>query len=118
VKRIILSITILVFVSGCARSISQSNLYWGDYSQTLYMVKKEPGAESNAAHEKELLSIVEESNDLGTRVPPGVYAELGLFANEKGNSDAAKKYFELEQTTYPEGAALMQQSLKNKPNKS
>ena len=92
-----LAIFVLVFFSGCATKVSQSNLYCGNYSNTLYMVKKEPGEASNLAHEKELQSIVNKSNEMNLRVPPGVYAELGLYAMERGDSDAAKSYFGLEQ---------------------
>lgn len=108
----------LIILSGCVTPVSQSNLYWGNYSQTLYQVKKEPGAESNKAHEKELLSIVEESNKRNLKVPPSVYAELGIFALERGDDNAATNYFRLEQDVYPEGAVLMQRSLNIQPSDS
>jgi len=116
--RAALAALILVFFSGCATNVSQSNLYWGNYSNTLYMVKKEPGEASNAAHKEELQSIVEESKDMSLRVPPGIYAELGLYAMEEGNENAAQNYFRLEQETYPEGSVLMQHTLKDKLGKS
>lgn len=116
--RVPLVILIFVFISGCATQVSQSNLYWGNYSNTLYKVKKEPGEASNAEHEKELQSIVETSKDKNLRVPPGVYAELGIYAMERGEKDVAQEYFRLEQETYPEGATLMQQALKDKLGES
>ena len=116
--RVIFSIVVLILVSGCATKVSQSNLYWGDYSNTLYMVKKEPGEESNLAHEKELQSIVKTSTEMNLRVPPGIYAELGLFAMERGDTTLAQSYFGLEQETYPAGATLMQKTLKNKLSES
>lgn len=106
-----------ILISGCA-TVSKSNLYWGNYSQTLYLVKKEPGEASNTAHEKELQSIVEKSKDMDLKVPPGIYAELGLFAKERGDHNAAQSYFGLEQDTYPEGATLMKRALSNKSNDS
>jgi len=108
----------LILFSGCVTVISPSNLYWGNYSVTLYNVKKEPGEASNNAHEKELQSIVKKSNELNLKIPPGVYAELGVYAKTRGDYSAAQNYFGLEQETYPEGAALMQRILKNKPNDS
>lgn len=106
---------ISLLVIGCATPISQSNLYWGRYSHTLYNTKKEPGEESNQAHEKELLSIVEKSQEKNLRVPPGIYAELGIFALERGDKNAAANYFRLEQSIYPEGEALMQKALNTQP---
>ena len=101
----------LFLLSGCVTPISQSNLYWGNYSHTLYKVKKEPGEASNKAHEKELLSIVEKSNNRNLKVPPGVYAELGIFAKEREDMNASANYFRMEQDTYPEGGTLMQRVL-------
>ena len=112
--RIVFFAIVLVFFSGCAAKVSQSNLYWGNYSNTLYNIKKEPGDSSKAAHEKELNSIVQKSKELNLRVPPGIYAELGLLAMERGENDAAQNYFGLEQNTYPEGTILMQQTLSTK----
>jgi len=113
-------IGVFIFISlcGCATKVSQSNLYWGNYSNTLYMVKKEPSEASNAAHKEELESIVEKSKNMNLRVPPGVYAELGLYAMEAGDEATAKNYFRLEQETYPEGSILMQHVLKDKLSKS
>lgn len=105
-------LTLFIF-SGCA-TVSQSNLYWGDYSHTLYEVKKNPGEASNAAHEKELNHIVEKSTSMNLRVPPGIYAELGVYAKERGENSAADNYFALELATYPEGETLIKRTLKNK----
>jgi len=98
-------------LSGCVTPLSQSNLYWGNYSQTLYQVKKNPGEASNSEHEKELLSIVEQSKKRNLNVPPGVYAELGLFAMDRADSAAAINFFRMEQATYPEGSVLMERIL-------
>jgi hypothetical protein len=108
---------LLLFFSGCT-TVSESNLYWGDYSNTLYKVKKDPGDASNAAHEEELQSIVEKSKEMNLRVPPGIYAELGLYAIERGDQNAAQNYFRLEQETYPEGTILMQRILNNQLGES
>ena len=108
----------LLILGGCVAPVSQSNLYWGDYSQTLYKVKKEPGESSNRVHEKELLSIVEKSKELNLKVPPGVYAELGIFSMERGDNNAATNFFRMEQESYPEGAILMKRTLDLKPSES
>jgi len=116
-RLILFSIIILLLLNGCATKISDSNLYWGKYSETLFMVKKEPGPSSNAAHEKELQDIVMQSKELNLRIPPGVYAELGIFAKNRNEQKTAQNYFKLEQETYPEGTVLMQHTLYKKPIK-
>lgn len=110
-KFLLISTLAFLIINGCASRISQANLYWGNYSHTLYQVKKEPGEKSNKAHEKELQSIVEKSKQQSLKVPPGVYAELGIFAMERGDSNASTNYFRLELESYPESRTLMQRSL-------
>ncbi|MCP4878081.1 MAG: DUF4810 domain-containing protein [Gammaproteobacteria bacterium] len=112
--RIVLFAIVFVFISGCAPKVSQSNLYWGNYSNTLYALKKAPVDDTKAAHEAELEGIVAKSKELNLKVPPGIYAELGLFALERGDKSSAQNYFGLEQESYPESAILMEQTLKTK----
>lgn len=81
--------------------------YYGDYSSTLYAFKKEPGAETKEAHLQSLHEILEKSEKEELRVPPGIYAELGYWLAQDGNTDEAVRYFQLEKQTYPESARLM-----------
>lgn len=111
-KKLALVILPLVLLIGCAK-VSQSNLYWGDYSSTLYKVKKEPSVSSKLEHENELQEIVEKSKSMHLKVPPGIYAELGVFAKDKGKHAMAKAFFKLEQETYPESEALMKRAMQN-----
>ncbi|MCH9705289.1 MAG: DUF4810 domain-containing protein [Proteobacteria bacterium] len=96
-----------LFMSGCAASVSPANLYWGNYSETLYVVKKDNTEEAHTAHEKELTLIVEESKKRSLRIPPGVYMELGIYASKRGDKALAENYFGLEQKHYPEGGVLL-----------
>ena len=61
---------------------------------------------------------MEKSKEMNLRVPPGIYAELGLYAMERNEKNAAQNYFRLEQETYPEGTTLMQHTLQNKLGES
>lgn len=108
--KLVFGVLLIIFASGCA-TVSQSKLYWGNYSKTLYQVKTNPGDESNKAHESELMSIVEKSRDMNLKVPPGVYAELGIYASGRGDKSSAKNYFQLEQEVYPESSVLMSRAL-------
>ena len=69
-------------------------------------MKKNPGEASKKEHEKELLSIVEQSKKRNLNVPPGVYAELGIFAMDREDSTAAIDFFRMEQIVYPECRVL------------
>ena len=100
----------LLVLSGCSSTSSPSNYYWGDYSETLYDVKKYSTEETYRAHEAELLSIIEVSEQKGLRVPPGIYAELGLYALKRDDRAVAENYFALEQQTYPESTLMFENS--------
>jgi hypothetical protein len=101
-------------LSACAPMVSQSGLYWGNYSHTLYNLKNKPSDETRAKHIAELHSIIQKSKELNLRVPPGVYAELGMYTMEDGKSEQAKEYIKLELATYPESSAMVNQVLKKK----
>lgn len=116
-----ISITLLsVFVfAGCA---SQKPMYsWGNYSSSLYKLKKDPCDENLMKHKTVLLKIIEDSNEKSLRVPPGVYCEYGYILMKEGKSEEALTYFDLEEKTYPESAVFIQRlksqyiSAKEKP---
>lgn len=115
IRKTLVSLTALFVVlslTGCATKISQSNLYWGDYSKTLYNLKKEPTSETRAEHIKEINSIIIKSNELNLKVPPGLYAELGMYLLNDGKKAKADEYFNLELKTYPESKKMVSQILK------
>ena len=112
----ILLILLVVFcLSGCA---TQKPMYsWGDYSSSLYKLKKNPCDESLMKHKQVLLKIMDDSEKNGSRVPPGVYCEYGYVSMKEGKTNEALAYFDLEEKTYPESAVFMQR-LKSQCNKT
>lgn len=80
--------------------------YWGDYSETAYTYSHNPSQESLHSHIQSLLNIVEHAADKNKRVPPGIYAELGVLT---GNDDQNKavQYFQREKELFPESSILM-----------
>jgi len=81
--------------------------YWGDYSDSLYHAKKNPGVESLGKHQEALENIVEESKNRNLRIPPGVCAELGYLYAANNNTKKAIELFQMEMQTYPESTILM-----------
>lgn len=94
-------------ISGCATQTSDANLYWGNYSNTLYKVKKSPSESTKTAHEAELLKIVQVSEEKGLRVPPGVFAELAVLSAERGEESESQAYLSKETSLYPEAGTLI-----------
>ncbi|MCU7493903.1 MAG: DUF4810 domain-containing protein [Ignavibacteria bacterium] len=110
-KALIISFGLLLstFVIGCSHS--QDLYYWGDYSNTLYELKKSPDEKSMAAHTEMLKSIIENSKKLNKRVPPGVYCEYGYMLLKTNHQAEARQYFELEMQTYPESKVFIDRLL-------
>jgi hypothetical protein len=115
-----MSLLLLLIVFSMISCAPQRMYYWGDYSNTLYAVRKDANDETLLTHQKALEQIIEESNKRNLRVPPGVYAELGYIYFKQNKNDVAVKYFDLEAKTYPESQVLMTrltQAAKAKTNK-
>jgi len=103
------------FFTACA---TQKPMYtWGNYSSSLYKLKKNPCEENLVKHKQVLLKIIEDSKENGLRVPPGVYCEYGYILMKEGKSDEALSYYDLEEKTYPESAVFIQR-LKSQFNKT
>jgi hypothetical protein len=100
-----LTLFIAMFLAGCA---APSMYYWGDYSNTLYHLKKTPSDESVLKHQQALEKIIEESKTRNLVVPPGVYAELGYIYLRQNKNQIAIQHFKMEKEIYPESALLMQ----------
>jgi hypothetical protein len=102
------SILLFVFVGLLAGCVTQKPLYyWGNYSSSLYKYKKAPTEENLKAHQAVLLKIIDESNKLNLRVPPGVCCEYGYLLLKVGKEAEAMQYFDLEEKTYPESKPFL-----------
>jgi hypothetical protein len=104
-KRSALLFLLIVVLMGCA---TQKPLYyWGNYSNSLYKYKKSPTEENLKAHKAVLLNIIDQSNKLNLRVPPGVCCEYGYLLFKEGKQVEAMQYFDLEEKTYPESKPFL-----------
>ena len=106
----LLIITLTLMTFGCATS--NTSYYWGNYSSTLYNLKKDPGEESLTKHISELQRIIEKSNDKNLKVPPGIHAELGYRLAEINQNQQARIELTNEVNTYPESKTFIERVLK------
>ena len=113
IKKLSVAFIAFAWLAGCATiQVSQSGFYWGNYSHTLYEYKNSPSPETREKHIAELNSIIQKSNELNLKVPPGIYAELGMYTLEDGKKDIANKFFNQELGIYPESKVMINQILK------
>ena len=87
--------------------------YWGNYSDTLYKYKKNLTPEMLEKHKIELKTIVNKSDNLGLRTPPGVNAEYGYLLLLEGNTSEAIPYLEKEKSLYPESTKFIDDLINN-----
>lgn len=95
-----------ITLAGCATA-PKPMYYWNDYSTSLYNYKKNPGDDTYASHKACLTKIIDDSNQNNTRVPPGIYAELGFMNMKEGRNDDAVNLFNLEMQKYPESSTFI-----------
>lgn len=81
--------------------------YWGSYSESLYLLKKNPNAETNDSHLKVLDDIILKSKEMDLKVPPGIYAEYGYHLLSAGKKEEAINMFQTEKSIYPESTVMM-----------
>lgn len=95
------------FLGGCVTQ-NKPLYYWGGYSQSLYNLKKHQSPESLDAHKKTLLGIIQQSNEKGLKVPPGICCEYGYLLLKEGKQEDGMKYLAMEEQTYPESQLFIQ----------
>ncbi len=92
-------------IIGCASK--ETTYYWGDYSETLYDLKKNPDEKTLKAHTDQLLLLINEAPNKHKPVPPGVYAEYGYILLKQGNESEGMEYLDKELGLYPESAVFI-----------
>jgi hypothetical protein len=97
---------VMLLVTGCAPTSNEA-FYWGDYSSTLYDLKKSPSDTTLSLHKAELLLIIEKSEKRKTQVPPGVFAEYGYILLKTGEENMGMEYLDKEALLYPESIVFI-----------
>lgn len=84
---------------------------WGGYDEALYEHYKNP--QQREKFVANLAVIIADAERMGTRVPPGCYAEYGWALYEEGHADQAVAYFNKERLQWPESRVLMDKLIRN-----
>lgn len=105
-----LVISIAALVQGCA---TQPELYyWGSYEQLLYDMYKNPGKATAPEQIDKLETDISKATNAQKRVPPGVYAHLGVMYASLGYVEQAESAFSQEIQLYPESRVLIEGMMK------
>lgn len=100
---------ISVMLAGCATTQGAYN--WGAYDELLYRSYKDvtKTEELRIGLEKHI-GALEKSN---SKVPPGIYAELGTLYLEAGDSERAIDMYSRERDAWPESKGFMDAMIAN-----
>lgn len=95
--------------AGCA---PRSNLYhWRGYDEGLYRHYKQP--QDREPWVETLKLVIIESEERGSKIPPGILAEYGYALYEEGRFPEAIAHFERERAEWPESRELMDKMIRN-----
>jgi len=102
-RSLLAAVVATALLGGCAH---RGGLYaWGGYDQLLYQAYKNPGDALVA--QQELQAHIASLEASHTKVPPGLYAEVGTFCLQAGDRACAARQYEKEAQAWPESRPLM-----------
>ncbi|PKN72589.1 MAG: DUF4810 domain-containing protein [Candidatus Cloacimonetes bacterium HGW-Cloacimonetes-3] len=97
-------LVVLLLLAACA---TPPYLYYGNTSHSYYRAVKKQDAKSVANYKASLEQVFDVSTRLGRPVPPGLYCDYALLLVAENNTTEAKRYLELEKTTWQESGTLV-----------
>jgi len=108
-----------LMLSGCATP-NKEMYYWGDYEQIIHDSYITPGSPDTLTQIQKINTDIQQAENKGKKVPPGIYAHLAYLYALQGNNAKSKAAFLEEKTLFPEASVLidgmMQRAKKNEAN--
>jgi hypothetical protein len=106
--RSLYTVMLALALSGCA---SKGLYEWGGYDAVLYNSYKDPS--TVAANMLRLQTHIQQLEQNRLKVPPGLYADLGMLQLQAGDKEHAQANFLKERDLWPESASLMNALINN-----
>lgn len=100
----------LLFLAGCAGK--QTHYHWGEYESIVQSMYVEPGSQDPATQIEKLTTDIQQAENKGKPVAPGIYAHLGFMYAIDGKVELSTAAFEQEKALYPESAIFIDGMLK------
>jgi hypothetical protein len=108
--RLMCTLLCALALTGCATN--NKGMYdWGGYDAMLYNGYKDPT--TVGANIQKLEAHIQKLEQGKTKVPPGMYADLGTLELQAGDKDKARANFVKERDLWPESASLMNALINN-----
>lgn len=94
--------------AGFASACASPDLYrWGRYEASVAAMYATSSGYDPAAEAARLIEQIEETQNRGRLVPPGVRAHVGFLLIEAGNGDRGVTYLQAEKVAFPESAVFV-----------
>lgn len=104
-KQIMLSLITLA-IAGCNVTPNQQ-YYWGNYEALIYDSYNKPGSATPELQIKKITQDIERAKSSRKKIPPGLYAHLGMMYASQGNRPLAMAAFDEEKKLFPESSVLI-----------
>lgn len=102
-------IALALAAGGCVDSTTRFN--WGPYSDGLYRYYHDPASAERVR--SQLVRHIQALEKSGALVPPGLYAEVGTYFLDAGDSQTAVEYYRKEYDAWPESRSFMSALIQN-----
>ncbi|MDL0088349.1 DUF4810 domain-containing protein [Campylobacter gastrosuis] len=111
--KILLTAILTLFFVGCASTNERSLYCWqGEYPSSVYSYLLDDYDLTEQISKLE--NLANEATQQSRKVPPGLYAHIGLLYSNKGDLAVAKAYFEKEMSEFGESKEFLEFLLKAK----
>ncbi len=95
------------FAAGCVVG-PKDQYYWGNYEALVLAMYAEPGSADPKMQIEKLTSDLQQAENSGKPVPPGLYAHLGFMYAMNGNVSQAEAALIEETKRFPESTVLIE----------
>jgi hypothetical protein len=108
------SLILCIIAAGCATA-PKEHYHWGNYEELLLAMYVASGSADPFTQIDKLTVDIQQAENTGKAVPPGLYAHLGMMYALNGDASQAEAAFYQERELFPESAvfidAMMARSL-------
>jgi hypothetical protein len=95
-----------IVAGGCATQ-PREHYHWGNYEALLLAMYLEPGAADPFTQIEKLSADIQQAENAGKPVPPGLYAHLGMMYAQNGDASQAEAAFYKERELFPESGVFI-----------
>ena len=95
-----------IVAGGCATA-PQEHYYWGNYEALLLTMYVELGTADPFTQIEKLSGDIQQAENTGKPVPPGLYAHLGMMYALNGDASQAEAAFYKERELFPESEVFI-----------